>query len=553
MNMRIRPVRRLVPIGLLSLISGLVAGCSRDNPERPPGTPAEGPERTSAEAASACAKLATDKHDDVTITEAVEQPFSERQTSIPVTQTVRLEVPNCKVAGVIDGAIKFELLMPDAWNGKLIMGGGGGFVGSVQNQAQDGLSAGATPLERGYATVGTDTGHAADGLDASWALGNAEAKENFGHRAVHRTAEVAKKIIDDYYDKKVDRSYFVGCSRGGGQGMIAAQRYPEDFDGIVAGAPVLDWPGTAAGFIRNQQVVFPDPSDLASPVITADNRKLVGESFRDACDSLDGVGDGLVTDPRHCKFDPASLPRCPAEPAAACLTEPQVEAIQTIYRGPIGGGQRLHPGFPFGGEADPGGWDLWITQLQGGGLPPGVPNLHYAFGTQFAKYFVYDDPNWTYANYDFATWRERSAAAAQLLNATNPDLSKFHEAGGKLIVWHGWSDSALTALSSIDYYDSVARQDKMARDYFRMFLMPGVGHCGGGPGPDRADWITAIEQWVEQDIAPEAVVATKADDQGKAVMERPLCSYPQAAQYDDSGDKNAAASFSCGVSSTAAN
>ena len=158
-------------------------------------------------------------------------------------------------------------------------------------------------------------------------------------------------------------------------------------------------------------------------------------------------------------------------------------------------------------------------------------------------------PNWSYAGYDFATWRERSAAAAQLLNATNPDLGKFRDAGGKLILWHGWSDSALTALSSIDYYDSVARQDKMARGYFRMFLMPGVGHCGGGPGPDRADWITAIEQWVEQDIAPEAVVATKTDEQGKAVMERPLCSHPQAAQYDDSGDKNAATSFSCGVSS----
>ena len=149
-------------------------------------------------------------------------------------------------------------------------------------------------------------------------------------------------------------------------------------------------------------------------------------------------------------------------------------------------------------------------------LPPGVPNLHYAFGTQFAKYFVFDDPNWTYANFDLADWRERTAAVGQLLNATNPDLSKFRDGGGKLILWHGWSDSALSALTSIDYYEAVQRQDDTLRGYFKMYLMPGVAHCGGGPGADRVDWIAALERWVEDEIAPEDILATKTDAQGRS-------------------------------------
>jgi len=181
-----------------------------------------------------------------------------------------LPAPHCKLSGVIDSAIGFELLLPDKWNGKFVMGGGGGFVGSVENQAAR-LNDGLSPLARGYATAGTDTGHIASGIDASWALNNQQAKENFAHRAVHRTTEVSKQIISEYYQGGIEYSYFLGCSRGGGQAMISAQRYPEDFDGIIAAAPALDWTGIAAGFIRNQQFVFPDPGDVETPVISEAN------------------------------------------------------------------------------------------------------------------------------------------------------------------------------------------------------------------------------------------------------------------------------------------
>lgn len=549
MTAAIPELRRVARVTAAGLIPVLFAACSNGGTEPAAGAlvSSAAKQLTTEEAATACTGLAKFDLDKVSITAAVAQPFSEHQGQGPGQPAVRVDVPNCKVTGTIDGSIKFELLLPDAWNGKFMMGGGGGFVGSLQNQAQEGLSAGATPLERGYATAGTDTGHTGEAIDASWALGNPEAKENFAHRAVHRTAEVSKKVIDEYYNDKPERSYFLGCSRGGGQAMISAQRYPDDFDGIIAGAPVYDWPGTTAGFLRNEQAVFPDPTDLTTPVITADNRKLVAGALLQACDGLDGVEDGVFRDPRRCQFDPASLPVCKAEAAADCLTEPQLAAIQTIYRGPIAGGQRLHPGFPFGGEADPQGWALWITQADPPTLPPGVPNLHFAFGTQFAKYFVFDDPNWTYANFDLEGWRARTADAGKLLNATDPDLSKFRDGGGKLILWHGWSDSALSASTSIDYYEAVRRQDEGLRGYLLMYMLPGVAHCGGGPGADRVDWITALEHWVEQGVAPEEIIATKVDAQGGPPLERKVCAFPRAALLGEAGDASATSSYSCAV------
>ena len=548
MTAAIHDLGRVARVTVTGLIPVLFAACSDDGTEAATGAlvSSAAKQLTTEEAATACTGLAEFKLDDVLITAAVAQPFSEHQGR-PGQPVVRVDVPNCKVTGTIDGSIKFELLLPRAWNGKFMMGGGGGFVGNVENQAQAGFSAGATPLERGYATSGTDTGHTGDGLDASWALGNAEAKENFAHRAVHRTAEVSKKVIDEYYDDKPERSYFLGCSRGGGQALISAQRYPDDFDGIIAGAPVYDWPGTTAGFLRNQQAVFPDPTDLTTPVITADNRKLVADALKQACDGLDGVEDGVFRDPRLCQFAPENLPLCKTEAAADCLTEPQLAAIQTIYRGPIAGGQRLHPGFPFGGEADPQGWDMWITQADPPVLPAGVPNLHFAFGTQFAKYFVFDDPSWTYANFDLEGWRARTADLGKLLNATNPDLSKFRDRGGKLILWHGWSDSALSASTSIEYYENVQRQDDTLRNYLLMYMLPGVAHCGGGPGADRVDWITALEHWVEQGVAPEGIIATKTGAQGAPPLERKVCAFPQAALLNEAGDASAPSSYSCAV------
>ncbi len=530
--MKTRPLYLCAP----PLLACVLAACSPSKDARP---------HVATAAPNACASLASAALPGVAIREAAPLAVSERQTSPPAVGVQKLAVPHCRVAGTIDGTIGFELLLPDDWNGKFIMGGGGGFVGSVQNQAQDGLGLGPTPLERGYATAGTDTGHTGAVTDASWARDDAQARENFAHRAVHRTAEVSKKLVADYYRHDVNRSYFFGCSRGGGQAMIEAQRYPDDFDGIIAASPVLDWVGAMGGFIRDQQAIFPNPADVTSPVITADNRKLLAAALKQTCDAQDGVADGIISDPPSCKFDPATLPRCTAGSSAACITDAQLNAIQAVYGGLEVGGEQLYPGFPFGGENDPGAWDLWITQRNPPALGPGVPNLHYAFGTEFVRNFVFHDPNWSYAGYDFADWRERTAGVAALLNATDTDLSKFARRGGKLILWHGWADPALPATRSVEYYTAVAGENPLVRLSFRMFLLPGVAHCAGGPGPDRADWLTTLEQWVEKGTVPDTVLMTKSDAQGRTVMQRPACAYPLQARYNGSGDPNLAASYTC--------
>ncbi len=461
-------------------------------------------------------------------------------------QAPEADTAHCKVTGVADDTINFELLLPDEWNSKFLMGGGGGFVGSVQNQALGMSVGGAAVLAAGFATVGTDTGHSAGGTDASWALDDPVAEENFAHRAVHRTADVSKAILTDYYGAAASRSYFAGCSRGGGQAMISAQRYPDDFDGILALAPAMDWTGIGAGMIQTQQAIYPDPNDLSAPLITGDNRALLGRELLAACDADDGVEDGVIDDPRRCAFRPDELPRCAAgAPAPDCVTESQLGAIQAIYDGPTVAGERVFRGFPYGGENDPGGWNVWITGRENA-MGPGTPSLHFAFGTQMYKYLVFDDPDFDYSSYDFANWQADTAVAAELLNSTDPDIGAFRDRGGKLIVAHGWSDPALTALASVDYYEAAEAIDAGLRNHFRLFMMPGVLHCAGGPGPDNVDWITPLVDWVENDVAPERLLATKVNPDGTAVRSRPLCPYPQVAIYDGTGDPDDAASFACG-------
>ena len=280
---------------------------------------------------------------------------------------------HCRVEGLIESRIGFELLMPDEWNGKFVMGGGGGFVGSVQNFAQDSILEGGTALERGYATVGTDTGHTGGVLEAGWALDNPEAEVDFGHRAVHLTADAAKNLIQEFYEDDIAYSYFLGCSRGGGQGMMESQMYPNDFDGIVVGAPAYDSLGIASSIVQTQQKIYPNSTDLRSPVITADNRRLLQFEILNQCDALDGVEDLVLENPRQCSFDPDSLMQCAGNVAGPnCVTDAQREAMHMVYDGPTSNGQRIYPGFPLGGEADPGGWGLWIT----GEDPPDGLQLH---------------------------------------------------------------------------------------------------------------------------------------------------------------------------------
>jgi feruloyl esterase len=452
------------------------------------------------------------------------------------------------VAGVIETEINFELLLPDAadWNGRFLMGGGGGFVGTVQNQARNLFAYGGGPLERGYATVGTDTGHSGNGIEASWALDHPERQENFGHRAVHVTAEAAKSIIRRYYDQAPDYSYFVGCSRGGGQAMMASQRYPEDFDGIVSAAPAYDWTGIAAGFVQNQQAIHPD-GDLDAPVLTLATLELLGSSILAACDADDGVEDGVLDDPRRCGFRPEDLPRCAGDrPSDDCVTAEQLAAIDTVYGGPTSNGEPVYHGFNYGGENDRGGWDSWVVAAPQR-RAAGVPNAQYGFGTELYKYFVFDDPDWDYTQYDFSAWKEEVAETAAILNATDHDLGAFRDRGGKIIYWTGWSDLALAPLGTIDYYERLDAGDPAARDFARLYMLPGVLHCAGGPGPDRVDWVEAIRAWVEEGSAPERLLASKLDQDGDPTMTRPLCPYPQVAVYDGTGDPNDEESFACAV------
>jgi len=452
------------------------------------------------------------------------------------------ELPaHCKVLGVIGKETNFELLLPDEWNDKFAMGGGGGFVGAIQNAVRN------QALKKGYATVGTDTGHQGVGIQAGWALDNLERKLNFGYLAVHLTSEVAKAIVRTYYGSNINYSYFLGCSRGGGQAMMESQRYPSDFDGIVAGAPAYHWSGIGAGFLQTQQANYPDQNDRSEPVITPDNRALLHKEILNRCDGIDGINDSILDDPRTCTFSIDDLPRCPDEKAAPdCFTQEQVNAVRSIYNGPKNQEGLIYPGFPFGGENDIGGWDTWITGRDDA-FGPDVPSLHFAFGTEMYKYLMFDDPDWQYAEYDFSNYDEDTAFGASYLNATDTDLSAFRDTGGKMILWQGWSDPAITALGSIDYYEKVEAGDPDVREYFRFFLMPGVLHCGGGPGPDQVDWLEVIAEWVEEGKAPHRLVASKMNVDQVVERSRPLCPYPQRAIYSGSGSMDEAANFSCGI------
>jgi feruloyl esterase len=449
----------------------------------------------------------------------------------------RISVPHCKVSGVIGREIRFELLLPDSWNERFVMGGGGGFVGAIDNQALGSINA-------GYATVATDTGHRGDGMDATWALDNLERQVNFGHLAVHRTAVVARAIAQGYYGSAPRYSYFVGCSNGGRQGLMEAQRYPDDFDGIVSGAPALNFTNIAVSFVKNMQALYPNPSATGAGIVSPDNLTLVASTVMDACDASDQVKDGVIDDPRVCRVDVSTLPVCANDVAAAgCVTAAQRTAIARIYAPLVVNGVTVYPGQPPGGEAETGGWRSWITGPMSPN-PAAPPSAQWAFGTQFFKHFVFSDPAWSYVGYDFSTWARDTKQAGSMLNADSPDLSAFTTRRGKLLLWHGWSDAALNALETIRYYDRVVQRDPAMAASVRLFMLPGVQHCGGGAGADAVDWLAALRAWVEGGEAPTRLIATKRA-RGAAVRTRPVCTYPQRAVYVGTGSTDAAESFTC--------
>ena len=449
-----------------------------------------------------------------------------------------------------DSDIRIEVWLPaENWNGKFQAHGNGGFAGYIDYVRL------ATSILGGYASASTNTGHdAAVPTDASWALGHPEKLTDFGHRAIHVMTVLAKQVIRARFGADARYSYFLGCSNGGRQALMEAQRYPEDYNGILAGAPANYWTHLLTSGLWDTQALTNDDASYIPPA----KLPAIAKAVNSACDAQDGVADGILNDPRKCNFKPETM-LCKSGDANDCLTQPQITALKKIYEGPRdASGKQIFPGFFPGAEQGPGGWFTWITGPEKGQSGIGAFTYNY-----FAN-IIYEKRGWTPKSAELAqSVKLADEKTAKILNATDANLAPFRAHGGKLVLYHGWNDPAISALNSIDYWQSVRAKlgAAEAESFLRLYMLPGVQHCSGGPGPDFAsaldaagphdaqhNVVTALEAWAEQGTAPSAIIATKyvSDDPAKgAKLSRPMCPYPQSAHYKGSGDTNDAANFVC--------
>jgi feruloyl esterase len=457
----------------------------------------------------------------------------------------------CRVAGVTrptsDSAIHFEVWMPEQdWNGRFLGTGNGGFAGSIYYPQLAGY------LRRGFAAAGTDAGHRGEGTDASWAFGHPEKVIDFGWRAIHLMTERAGQIISAYYGKAAQKSYFDACSDGGREALMEAERFPEDYDGILAGAPANAWSTLLTAGVADLQALIGDPHAY----IPVAKLAAIQKAALAACDQLDGVKDGIINDPPNCRFDPAVL-QCKGEDTKECLTPPQVAALKALYGGARDAqGRVFFPGFSIGDET---GWREWVI-----GEDPEA-SLGARFVRNDLRYMVMGDPKFNpqTADIDAILKMSREKTAADL-DASNPDLARFAARGGKLILYHGWNDPAISPWNSIAYYKKVQETMGAARagGFVRLYMAPGMEHCSGGPGPSalgqfgvgpakgpKYGLFDSLEEWVEKGTPVEDVFATKyapgADGKIKPVLSRPLCAYPKIAKYKGTGDTNEADNFEC--------
>jgi feruloyl esterase len=437
----------------------------------------------------------------------------------------------CRVAATLtpssDSQIKIEVWLPlSEWNGKFQGVGNGGWAGTINYTAL------ATALRRGYATASTDTGHAGTGADASFALGHPEKLIDFAYRAVHQMTVQAKAIVTAYYGSRPRFSYWNGCSTGGKQGLTEAQRFPDDYDGIAAGAPANFWTHLMASGVWIAHATLKDPATYIPP----DKYALIHEAAIEACDARDGVKDRMLEDPTRCSFDPKVL-QCAGPEGPTCLSALQVEAARKIYAGPTNPRtkQQIFPGLERGSEL---GW----TPMAGGPRPFAITADHF-------RQIVFKNLEWDFRLLDF----DRDVALADrvdngTLNATDPSLTKFIRRGGKLLIYHGWNDPLIAPRNSVNYFMSVAKTLGVDRvsSAIRLFMVPGMNHCGGGVGTSNFDSLAALEQWVEQKKAPEQLLGSHLID-GVVDRTRPLCPYPHVAAYKGSGTTDDAANFVCRV------
>lgn len=453
----------------------------------------------------------------------------------PIGPAAKLSIaqPFCRViafaAPTSDSHIAFEVWLPatDRWNGKFEAVGNGGFIGQISYTALAGQ------LNRGYATASTDTGHAS-GNDESWALGHPEKLIDWSYRAVHETTVDSKLIVQAFYGKAAKLSYWNGCSTGGKQGLTEAQRYPNDFDGIVAGAPANFITHLQAGGTYTSWVRLKD-GESSSEFIPPAKFLYLHKAVLAACDAKDGVIDGVITDPRRCHFDPKVI-ECHGADEPGCLTAAQVHTAQLIYAGAkYNDGKQIFPGYEPGSEL------LWA--------PPAAGPVSNTIGVGFFRFMVFGNPDWDFRTFDVdRDTRTADEKVGSIVNAIDPNLKAFEQHGGKLIMYHGWADQGIQPENSTNYYESVVATmggQQKTEEFMRLFMVPGMAHCRGGDGPNDFDTLTALERWREDNVAPEKIIATHSTS-GAIDNSRPLCPYPKAAIYKGIGDTTDAANFTCG-------
>ncbi len=492
-----------------------------------------GPERTSTMDATQCEDLGGLQLKDTTITRAETvaagafvPPREFPWFGGPPADFIPYDtLPSfCRVAlsiePVPDSDIKLEVWMPaQGWNGKFVGVGNGGFWGEIMYPRMS------EPLIRGYAVASTDTGHEGAVDDGSFAVGHPEKLIDHGYRAIHEMTVRSKAIVAAHYGSAPQRSYWVGCSTGGRQGLMEAQRFPDDYDGISAGAPANNWvPLMASGIWITAAL-----TDPAGGVPEAKLPVILNAAVA-ACDARDGVTDRVIGDPADCEFDPEIL-ACESGDAPACLTAGEVESLRRIYRGPVipRTGEQIFPAVEPGSE-------LELAAF-----------LRFRIYENYFRQLVVRDPAWDIRAFDYD--RDLESAMEQeggILAATDPDLSAFVARGGKLFLWHGWNDTLITPRNTIQYYEDVVATmgAERVKESVRLFMLPGVLHCSGGEGPSDVDHLSVLDEWVEDGKAPDRIVARRTLE-GGGERTRPLCPHPQRARYSGTGSTDDAASFQC--------
>lgn len=451
---------------------------------------------------------------------------------------------HCQVRIFIQPALNIEVKLPTAWNERLYMFGNGGWAGE-SFEAPGRIASAARGLKAGFVTASTDTGHSA-ALEpgASFAMHRQELLD-YGFRSLHLTVETAKILAKAFYGAGPQKSYYEGCSQGGRQGLTLAQRFPNDFDGIIAGAPGLYQTATHLSRAYWMQGMYENP-------VSAAKLPLLAKNVYEKCDAVDGLKDGLIDDPRKCDFKPSKdLPRCSSGDGPDCFTASEIKTLERIYGDVMSQGKRFFPGWPVGAEvADANGRHGWLGQEINA---PTGPGAWTTYGYNFLRWIapaalggkVDDDPVKAFQIFDIDKAPAKAEEFRQIIDATDPDLTAFRKHGGKLLMYFGWADPQLNPKMGVEYYESVvAKMGDSTTDFFRLFMVPGMFHCGGGVGTSQFDATTLLLNWVERSKAPTRIEAARVV-QGKVVRTRPLCVYPEVAKYKGSGSIDDAANFSC--------